>query len=83
MVIRSFSGDHSQEEIRNMEPIASYDAKGGDPKNAKPVKDKDGKHSAGLTTAGKGTVGSLRNPPATAGGSDPGLRVGDPRFGSG
>ena len=36
-----------------MEPIASYDAKGGDPKNAKPVKDKDGKHSAGLTTAGK------------------------------
>ena len=36
-----------------MEPIASYDAKGGDPKNVKPIKDKDGKHSAGLTTAGR------------------------------
>jgi hypothetical protein len=36
-----------------MEPIASYPALGGDPKNINPVKDPDGKHSAGLTTAGK------------------------------
>jgi hypothetical protein len=36
-----------------MEPIATYAAKGGDPKNIKPVADGDGKHYAGLTTAGK------------------------------
>lgn len=36
-----------------MEPIATYDAKGGDPANINPKKDEDGRHSAGLTTAGK------------------------------
>jgi hypothetical protein len=45
--------DHCQEEIEHMEPIAIYDALGGDPTNINPVKDKDKKHSAGLTTAGK------------------------------
>ena len=51
--IRSIRGWVSGGNINEMEPIASYDAKGGDPENIKPVKDKDGKHSAGLTTPGK------------------------------